>query len=210
MVKNRRVYISESTVKKIPASIDSQRLETCIKSTFTEKSFMDRLESLQYTQGEIKEILKYVCYYLEDFSVDIMKLTKEKQAMEDFLKENPDFINTQFLPEGKTLLHMVSGYDTAEYLIKQGADVNARDFHGNTPLHVTYNPYIAELLISSGADIKAENKAGSKPDTCQESRGNYEIEQAAYDRDGEGNVYGKMALIVAEAIRAMKKEMEKE
>jgi ankyrin repeat protein len=47
-----------------------------------------------------------------------------------------------------------------EFLISHGADVNARDHHFNTPLICTESADTAEILIRNGADVNAVNDLG--------------------------------------------------
>ena len=51
-------------------------------------------------------------------------------------------------------------------LIKEGADVNAKDFMGYTPLHwavIKGDNKIIEILISNGAYVNGEDKDGYTP-----------------------------------------------
>lgn len=74
-----------------------------------------------------------------------------------------------------TPLHLVSNKETAELLIKAGADVNAKDSDGETILYssarnaanasVTWEMYsgLVGLLISKGADVNAKVNSGEAP-----------------------------------------------
>ncbi|EAX89589.1 hypothetical protein TVAG_485630 [Trichomonas vaginalis G3] len=66
----------------------------------------------------------------------------------------------------KTPLHYAASNnskETAEILISNGADINAKDKNRWTPLHYAASnnsKEIAEILISNGADINAKDKNG--------------------------------------------------
>ncbi|MBI5327091.1 MAG: ankyrin repeat domain-containing protein [Deltaproteobacteria bacterium] len=50
-----------------------------------------------------------------------------------------------------------------ERLIKEGADVNAKNESARTPLHMATSKDIAELLIAKGADVHARNDIAGTP-----------------------------------------------
>lgn len=74
--------------------------------------------------------------------------------------------------DGVTMLHLSAMhglYRLSEYLLNNGADVNAVDMRGNTPIHnaivglVLYKTYTEtfKLLYSKAADINIQNSVGS-------------------------------------------------
>lgn len=65
---------------------------------------------------------------------------------------------------GTTALHdAASGHpDLVEILIKNKADINAKDVSGSTALHFA-SSHSARLLIEAGADINSQNKRGETP-----------------------------------------------
>lgn len=71
--------------------------------------------------------------------------------------------------EGATLLHNAvknNCKDVTEYLLNEGADVNAKMDDGVTPLHISArngNIEISEILIMHGANINAVDSQGWTP-----------------------------------------------
>lgn len=65
-----------------------------------------------------------------------MKFSKE--SFSKFCKEVSSKDINKRNEEGETILHQaveISNYKTVRFLIKKGAEVNARDKNGYTPLH---------------------------------------------------------------------------
>ncbi|GAH12048.1 unnamed protein product, partial [marine sediment metagenome] len=53
-----------------------------------------------------------------------------------------------------------------EFLVSEGADVNAKSYFNSTPLHfAAYEGHkdVAKLLIAKGADVNAKNRNGWTP-----------------------------------------------
>jgi ankyrin repeat protein len=88
----------------------------------------------------------------------------DTHAVRDFVMKNPDFAN--FVDEnGRTPLHAAAlgRKEIAEFLIANGADVDARKRNGVTPLHVAAargHGEIVKLLISGGANVNARTNDG--------------------------------------------------
>ena len=89
----------------------------------------------------------------------------------DITLEERKKINIFFQEAYKDSYAMIMPYamQIMKYLIDQGADVNAKDIHGQTPLHhasiipqnITVEP--VTYLIESGADINARDSFGQTP-----------------------------------------------
>mgnify|MGYP001354399174 CR=1 FL=1 len=69
-------------------------------------------------------------------------------------------------PEGKSPLHMATGWGQKEiviWLLQNGADINALNNNGGMPIHVAASqnqPECAAILLQSGADIEALRELG--------------------------------------------------
>lgn len=88
-----------------------------------------------------------------------------RAAVEDMLDEDPSLVRATD-DMGFTALHGVAGEEQAElaeFLIKKGADVSAKNDVDMTPLHIAQNTSIIEVLIRYGADINAKAHFGWTP-----------------------------------------------
>ena len=100
-----------------------------------------------------------------DDAIEAGNLAKVKEL----LKANPKLIAET---NGTTPLHIVAHYhhnnhkQIAEFLLANGADVNAKNRRGATPLHVAARAgqkEVAEFLLANGADIEAKERYGFTP-----------------------------------------------
>lgn len=100
--------------------------------------------------------------------IDIAKLLLGNDA-------NPNIAaNNQFKVAPIHSACAISNYDIANLLIKNGADVNAKQMQGVTPLHsAAHNGQneLAKLLIDSGADINAKMDNSRTPLFMAEEKG---------------------------------------
>jgi len=78
----------------------------------------------------------------------------------------------------RTPLHHAWYVSTAELLIEEGADVNAKDGAGQRPLHrmaLGNRKDVAELLIARGAEVNAKDNEGKNPLALAKEKGHEEI-----------------------------------
>ena len=99
--------------------------------------------------------------------LDVLKLLVEKGGADD-VHENGYL--------GRTPLHIAclhGNLDCAQYLVSEGADIDAKDNDGRTPHSEGFTPLhlacfkgeldCAQYLVSQGADIEAENNVRHRP-----------------------------------------------
>jgi hypothetical protein len=89
--------------------------------------------------------------------------------LEELLKVEPGWASIRDAKRGATPLHYAAANNrkpTAELLLSQGADVNAKDHDGKTPLHWAAEAgakSVARQLLEHKADINAKDKDGKTP-----------------------------------------------
>ncbi len=109
------------------------------------------------------------------------------EVMKILIEKGAD-VNAVAPINGKTSLHYMAarrGASMVKSLIKNGANVNARDNEGQTPLHIAaYNNNVnaARELIKAGADIEAVDRTGNRPLNRAVSNNLYVIFPGRFDR----------------------------
>ena len=95
---------------------------------------------------------------------------KDSQTVLDALGESGvNIVNTRDSSSGHTALHIVTARrdkEWMEFLLAKGADVNARDGHGETPLVIASNLSFVEgvdLLLRHGARVDEPSSTGETP-----------------------------------------------
>ncbi|MHB1308696.1 MAG: ankyrin repeat domain-containing protein, partial [Limisphaerales bacterium] len=95
---------------------------------------------------------------------------EEIERIRAIIANSPDLVNARnATPQLGTPLHKAaaSGYlAVAEFLLANGAEVNAADRSRRTPLHLAASAghkRLCELLLSQGADVKASDSKGFTP-----------------------------------------------
>lgn len=101
----------------------------------------------------------------------------------------------RFGRDGNTLLHLAAAGNDAAMVrlqLREGAEVNTRNFNDMTPLHHAAREghvEVAELLLNRGAHVNARNDEGATP-----------LHFAAFgeSRVSEGGVHGATVLMLLE------------
>jgi ankyrin repeat protein len=93
----------------------------------------------------------------------------EIRRIRAMIKDSPDLINARDASTGETPLHRAikqSHINVIEFLLSNGAAIEAKDNAGNTALHVaaeTGNKAVVESLLHKKADARATNRDGWTP-----------------------------------------------
>lgn len=83
-------------------------------------------------------------------------------SVEALVKADPNAVFTR-TRDGSTPLHRAAHWgDVVRFLLASGAEVGARDEHGDTPLH-NADSTVVELLVASKAEVDARNNKGETP-----------------------------------------------
>ena len=92
---------------------------------------------------------------------------------------------------------------TAEVLLHDGADINAKDTYGRTPLHTVKNADIAEYLLAQSADINAKDRDHRTPLHHAANDGRTEIVTVLLEHGADVNIKDKLNRTPLEEISEM-------
>ena len=106
--------------------------------------------------------------YVDHAEQVALERQRREQAMQVMLEKQRREYSTSKDKYGRTPLHKAAAnnnYKTAEILLNNGADVNAKDNDGATPLHRAADLHdhyeTAEILMNNGADVNAKDNDGA-------------------------------------------------
>ena len=94
---------------------------------------------------------------------------EEVKRIQEMIKNSPDLINARNFMNSATPLHKAAGAGqlvVAEFLLKNGAEIEAKDANEQTPMHWAANAGrkgMAELLIKYKANVQAADRNGNTP-----------------------------------------------
>ena len=103
-------------------------------------------------------LLSFSCYANNFKEAEGLVWSGQSQKAITMIDQNPELIKAVDKPMLVTMLHiasMIGNTEVAEYLLKNGADVNAKDVEGGTPLlraKANEHSDIVDLLIAHGAE----------------------------------------------------------
>jgi ankyrin repeat protein len=103
------------------------------------------------------------------------------------LQHNPALINEKHSKTGCTVLHIAvqsGNHELVRLLLKNGADISARDKQGSTPLHYAAHKNDRELvriLLQHGAKVDVKNNSGATPVyLCIKNKGSEETKDLLF------------------------------
>lgn len=113
---------------------------------------------------------------------EILRVAEKNRLVRlvQLIHQQPSVVN-QTDSDGYTPLHRASygGHrDCVKYLLKKGANIEARTDEDWTPLHCAVrwnNIVVAEELVKAGANINAQSNGGNSPLHIVASNGKYSI-----------------------------------
>ena len=79
------------------------------------------------------------------------------------MQEEPEWVH-KCDADQRTPLHLAARFGhvrVVEWLIENGADVNALAYHNFTPLHLTESPKVAKILLEANTDLTIEAVSGT-------------------------------------------------
>ena len=94
---------------------------------------------------------------------------EEVKRIQAMIRDSPDLINSPDPKTQQTPLHEAAAKGqliVAQFLLKNGADPNARRYSGFTPLHdaaMNGHKSMVELLLDHGANVQAVDNSGDTP-----------------------------------------------
>ncbi|KAL0419813.1 UNVERIFIED_CONTAM: Ankyrin repeat domain-containing protein 53 [Sesamum radiatum] len=130
------------------------------------------LERLKHLEGKCQnaDVFRNICELVKDKEGQTALHCAATAGKTQICKYLVEKLKVEMNPktgEGDTpllLAVMVEQLPTANYLIRQGADVKASDFKGMTALHYAAergHKKLMQLLISQGADVEADSDHGT-------------------------------------------------
>ncbi|KAL0371225.1 UNVERIFIED_CONTAM: Ankyrin repeat domain-containing protein 53 [Sesamum angustifolium] len=155
------------------------------------------LERLKHLEGKCQnaDVFRNICELVKDKEGQTALHCAATAGKTQICKYLVEKLKVEMNPktgEGDTpllLAVMVEQLPTANYLIKQGADVKASDFKGMTALHYAAergDKKLMQLLISQGAEVEAESDHGT-PLQRAASHGEKEAVQILLDHKSNPN-----------------------
>jgi hypothetical protein len=161
-----------------------------------QSSTVPRVNAVVTPQGYTSPPVGYHCRYVSLFeAVKYGDVSDVKNFSKNWEHRHIDQNNEN---DGSTLLHWAAHCNSdvlvLEYLIFQGADVNATNIYGSTPLHraAAYNSNVKVLvcLVSHGAYVNAKNYYGDTP-LHFAIRNNADVKVLRYLVSQGANIYAK-------------------